>query len=274
MPIIMTDSTCDLPLEELEALDVTMLSLRVNFGLESYADKREISNEDFYEKLKASKELPTTSLVAVGDFIEAFERHPDDEIVVITIAAKLSGTWQSASTAAEELGRKDIYVIDSLSVSIGLGMLVKLAVSMRDKGASGREIADFLLEKAQKLYIHAALDTLKYLVKGGRLSGFQGAVGSVLSFKPIVNIKDGIVTNIGKERGMKNAVDKVADMFIFNPDADLGLPVSFTHSGNVVMLDYLAEKINPPIDGGKYSLGSIVGTHGGPGLVAVAYFVR
>lgn len=274
MPKIMTDSTCDLLLDELEALDVTMLSLKVNFGLESLADKREITNEAFYEKLKTSKEMPTTSLVGVGDFIEAFERFPNESIVVITIASKLSGTYQSAVTAKKELGREDIYIIDSGSVAMGLGMLVKYAASLRDKGMPALDIFNEVTLSAGKVRIYAALDTLQFLVKGGRLTGVQGAIGSVLSFKPIVSIEDGIVSNAAKARGMKATVDLLVKMVKSNPDVNFDLPISFAHSGNNTMLDYLVEQIAAPVFGGTYYLGSIVGTHAGPGAVAIAYFLK
>jgi DegV family protein with EDD domain len=271
---IITDSTCDLSLEELKALDVTMLSLKVNFGLDSFEDKREITNEEFYEKLKSSKELPTTSLVGVGDFIEVFERFPDDSIVVITIASKLSGTYQSAMTAKQDLGRDDIYIVDSGSVAMALGMLVKFAAQMRDKGVPADKIYEEITKMASKVRIFAALDTLQYLVKGGRLSGMQGAIGSVLSFKPIVSIEDGVVSSVAKARGMKAAVQRVVEMVKSNPEVNFEMPISFAHSGNMAMLDVLVEQMDVPNFGGKYYLGSIVGTHSGPGAVAIAYFLK
>ena len=271
---IITDSTCDLSLDELKALDVTMLSLKVNFGLDSFADKREITNEEFYEKLKSSKQLPTTSLVGVGDFIEAFELFPNDSIVVITIASKLSGTYQSAMTAKQDLGRDDIFIVDSGSVAMALGMLVKFAAQMRDKGMSAENIYEEITKMASKVRIYAALDTLQYLVKGGRLSGMQGAIGSVLSFKPIVSIEDGVVSSVAKARGMKAAVQLVVEMVKSNPEVNFELPISYAHSGNIAMLHDLVEQMDAPNIGGKYYLGSIVGTHSGPGAVAIAYFLK
>lgn len=274
MPIIMTDSTCDLTLEQANALNIEMLSLKVNFDQESYDDKRTISSEEFYGKLKQSKNLPTTSLIGVGDFLQAFSKYPKEEIVVITLSSKLSGTYQSAEMAKEELGRNDIYLIDSGTVTVGLALLVKLAVKMRDEGKSGNEIAAQIRQYAKRTKIYGVMDTLLYLVKGGRLSGVQGALGSVFSLKPVLTIVDGSLSSIAKARGIDKGLQTMLDYINKDGNLDPAMPVGFAHSLNIPKLRQLQEMMKPKIIDGEYVLGSVVGTHAGPGAVIVAFFSK
>lgn len=274
MPIIMTDSTCDLTLEQANALNIEMLSLKVNFDQESYDDKRTISSEEFYGKLKQSKNLPTTSLIGVGGFLQAFSKYPKEEIVVITLSSKLSGTYQSAEMAKEELGRKDIYLVDSGTVTVGLALLVKLAVKMKDDGKSGSEIAAQIRQYAKRTKIYGVMDTLLYLVKGGRLSGVQGALGSVFSLKPVLTIVDGSLSSIAKARGIDKGLQTMLDYINKDGNLDPAMPVGFAHSLNIPKLRQLQEMMKPKIIDGEYVLGSVVGTHAGPGAVIVAFFSK
>jgi len=274
MPIIMTDSTCDLTLEQANALGIEMLSLKVNFDQESYDDKRTISSEEFYGKLKQNKNLPTTSLIGVGDFLQAFSKYPKEEIVVITLSSKLSGTFQSAEMAKEELGRQDIYLVDSGTITVGLALLVKLAVKMRDEGKSGSEIAVQICQYAKRTKMYGVMDTLLYLVKGGRLSGVQGALGSVFSLKPVLTIVDGSLSSIAKARGMDKGLQTMLEYINKDGNLDPAMPVGFAHSLNIPKLRQLQEMMKPRITDGEYVLGSVVGTHAGPGAVIVAFFSK
>ncbi len=274
MAIVMTDSTCDLTLEQLKEMDVEMLSLKVNFGDQSFLDKREITNEQFFDMLAKSEELPTTSLVSMSDFMEAFSAHPDEDIVVITISGELSGTRQAAIMARDELGREDVYVVDSKTATAGTALLVCLAARLRDLGHNAEAISIILNERKEKIRLFAAIDTLEYLVKGGRLSGFSGAVGNILSIKPIITVSDGLVTNVGKARGIESAVQNVAKLSLeANPDLDEIM--FYIHSGNTTMLDRLREKM-PRFTGKEYEcfIGSVVGTHVGAGAVGIAFFTK
>ena len=273
-PIIVCDSTCDLSLEETQALDVIMLSLKVNFGPESYEDKRTITNEEFYEKLEKSEELPTTSLINVGDFLNVFAQYPNEDIVVLTISSKLSGTYQSAVIAKDQLGRDDIYLVDTSTTAIGLGLLVNIAAQKRDEGMSAKEIATYIQEISKRVRIFAILDTLKYLVKGGRLSSVQGAIGSMLTLKPIITLQDGLVKNIAKSRGMDAAIKNVVEMIDTQEKIDRSMPMAFCHAGNLPALKKLVAKLGGDPDAEYGYLGSVVGTHTGPGTIAVAYFVE
>ena len=138
---IITDSTCDLPIQELEQKGVIVLSLTVQFGQEQYKDKRELSNEDFYAKLKVSEELPKTSLLNPQDFLECFEQYPEDDLVVVTLSSQLSGTYQSATIAKQMMERENIYLVDSKSTSIGLGLLVQKAIQHKEEGNDAKDLA-------------------------------------------------------------------------------------------------------------------------------------
>lgn len=272
-PVIVTDSTCDLPLQETEALQVEMLSLKVVFGSEVYEDKRTITNEEFYKKLESSKALPTTSLVSVGDFLDVFARHKQESIVVLTLSAKFSGTHQSAVVAKEMTGREDIYIVDTETISIALGMLVKQAVILRDEGADAQKIAAQIAEDSKRLRIYGIFDTLHYLVKGGRLSGVQGFVGSVLALKPILTIVHGNLSSIAKARGMAAAIRSLVEILQHTDIIDTEMPVSFAHSGNPAKMLELKKQLKIKQSDGEYTLGSVVGTHAGPGAIIVAFFI-
>ena len=273
MPVIITDSTCDLSLKQAEALGVEMLSLRVNFGMEEFLDKRTITNEAFYRKMQESAELPTTTLISVGEFSDAFARHAKEPIVAILLSHKLSGTYQSAMVAKELSGRDDIYLVDSLSVTLGLGMLVRYAAKLRDEGQTAAQIAQKVTEQRGRLRLYAVIDTLKYLVKGGRLSGVQGAVGSVLGVKPIVALGDGEVRNLGKARGMKAGVKEVVRLAGEDADIDRTMPHCLAHTGSPEAVALLQMELNLQ-EAESFLIGSVVGTHAGPGAAAVVYFVK
>lgn len=273
MTHIITDSTSDLTLSQAEALGVTMVSLKVVFSDGEYEDKRELTNEQFYEKLKSSPVLPTTSLVNTAQFLDLFNAHPDEDLLVITISSALSGTYQSAMLAKEHLQRDNIYIVDSRSVSIGLSLLVEEAVRARDAAIPAKEIQKMLEASAAHLRIMAIVDTLEYLVKGGRLSGFQGKVGSILGIKPIVTVNDGIVKNVAKAKGANAAVKQVAEYVQNSSNIDPARPIRYAHACNETGVALLMQKTGFgvwPVS----VLGSVVGTHTGPGVVAIAYFEK
>ena len=266
---IIVDSTCDMTPEEAKATGVTVKILKVFFGEDGYRDKIDLSGEDFFRKLKASDLMPTTTMVTPEDFKEEFERHPDEDILVITIANQLSGTCQSAWLSKTESGRQDIYVVDSGSATIGHLCLVREAVRLRDAGKSAREIHETLEKIKPRIRVYAVVDTLKYLVKGGRLSGAAGALGTILSLKPIIQIRDGAVTSAEKAHGARGAIRKLARMVEKEP-ADSSLPMAYAHAGDLDTLKELTEKLGIEAPAGW--LGSVVGAHSGPGAVVFAYF--
>ncbi|MEG1551585.1 MAG: DegV family protein, partial [Oscillospiraceae bacterium] len=254
-------------------LGIEMASLKVIFGEEEFIDKVTITNDEFYEKLKSSRHQPKTTLVTPDKFIEIFNKYPKDSIVGIFLSSKLSGTFQSAQIAMSDLEREDIYLVDSGSASLGIGLLIEKAVQMRDDGVDAAEIYKNISELKEKLRIIAAVDTLEYLVKGGRLPASKGMLGSILNLKPLLIVQDGDIKPLGKARGMKNALKELLKIY-YKSTPNKDMPIAFAHSGNADYLNSIREEFEAQDSDKTFVIGSVVGAHSGPGAVAVAYFVN
>ena len=199
---IVLDSTSDLVPELLGKFEIVPLT--VNFGEEEFIDGVTITREEFYAKLIESDVIPTTSQASPEAFERVFKKLVEngDEVLCITVASKLSGTYQSACIAAEEFPGK-VRVIDSKSVAIGSAILAEFALSLLEKGFSAEEIEKELIKKREDIIIVALIDTLEYLKKGGRLSKTAAFAGSLLNIKPVVSVEDGEINVLGKARGSK-----------------------------------------------------------------------
>lgn len=258
-----------------------VVPLTINFGSESYADNVEMDHNTFYKKLVESEVLPTTSQPTPDAFAKAFEEavNAGDEVVVITISSRLSGTYQSANIAAADFEGK-VFVVDSYTVTIGAGILVERAVKLADEGKSAAEIAAVLEKEKENIRVFAVVDTLEYLKKGGRVSAAVAFAGGLLNFKPVIAIADGVVQSITKGRGNKQANQLMNTEVEKSGTVDFEKPVliGYTGADDSLMHTYIADyadmwggdaaKINTA------QIGSVVGTHAGPGAVAVAYFVK
>ena len=276
--IILTDSTSDISNENIELLDVEVVNLSVVFGDKVYREREEITKEQFFEMLETSDVNPTTSQPSPEDFLKIFKAHKErgERVVYIGISSFLSGTVQTARIAKEMCDYDEIYVIDSLNVTSGIEILVRAACAMRDKGMPASEIAEKVTELVPRIRLFAMVDTLKYLVRGGRLSKAAGFIGGALGLKPLVGMIDGKLEAVGKERGQKKAFESIYDMIEKEP-IDTDLPIMITHvndmSKRYEFEQFLKEK------GISYnwtygSVGSVVGTHSGPGAVGITYFTK
>lgn len=273
---IIIDSTSDLTPEIKEK--VTIVPLTVNFGDEEYIDGVTIDHEKFYEKLVESDVLPTTSQATPAAFIKEFEKIKvaGDSAVVITLASKLSGTYQSASIAAKDYD--NIYVIDSGTGSVGGGILVELALKLRDEGFDAKEIAEKLEKEKKRIVIVALVDTLEYLKRGGRISKSVAFAGTVLNIKPVLSVIDGEVRVLGKARGSKHGNNLLVQEIEKAGGVDFLMPVLLGYTGlsDALLLKYIEDsryiwEIGLP--NVRYTaIGSVIGTHAGPGAVAVAFF--
>lgn len=276
---IILDSTANFSKDLKEKF--TIVPLTVNFGEESYADGVEIDNDTFYRKLVTSDVMPTTSQPTPAAFAQVFENivNEGDEAVVITISSKLSGTYQSATIAAEDFGGK-VFVVDGYTVAIGTGALGEYALKLAESGKSAAEIAQTLEKEKENIRVYAVVDTLEYLKKGGRVSATAAFAGGLLNFKPVIAIADGVVKSITKGRGNKQANSLMNAEIEKNGAIDFSRPfvIGYTGEDDTLMQTYIAENID--MWGGDASaikpaqLGSVVGTHAGPGAVAVGYFVK
>ena len=273
---IIVDSTADL-MPEFKSR-VHTVPLTVNFGDEEYIDGVTIDHKTFYEKLIESDVLPTTSQATPDAFIKEFEKAKEagEAAVVITLASKFSGTYQSATIAADDY--ENIYVVDSGSATMGSGILVELAFKLLDEGKNAEEIAAILEEQKKKIIIVALVDTLEYLKKGGRISKAVAFAGGVLNIKPVLSVIDGEINMLGKARGSKMGNNLLVQEIDKAGGIDFNKPVLLGYSG---ISDALLKKFfedsrhiwEGNLDEVRYTtVGSVIGTHAGPGAVVVAFF--
>lgn len=275
---IIVDSTADLTPNFKERVQTVPLTVR--FGDEEFIDGVTIERKAFYEKLIESDALPTTSQATPDTFIKKFEevKNAGDSAVVITLASKLSGTYQSAMIAAADYD--NIYVVDSQSVTIGSGILVERAFELLDAGMSAEAIATTLNKEKENIMIVALLDTLEYLKKGGRISSTVAFVGGMLNIKPVISIEDGTIKMLGKARGTKIGNNMIIDEINKTGGVDFSKPVLFGYTGiSDDLITKFIEDSKQVLEGNlnevRYeSIGSVVGTHAGPGAVAVAFFKK
>lgn len=274
---IIVDSTADITEDVKERLTVVPLTLR--FGDEEYIEGVTIQKKEFYQKLIESDVLPKTSQASPADFEDVFEKivAAGESAVVITLSSKLSGTWQSAMIAAREY-KDSVYVVDSRSVAIGTAILAKLALRLADEGMGAREIAERLEKEREKICLIAMLDTLEYLKKGGRISAAAAFAGGVLSIKPVVCIRDGEIVILGKARGSKQGNNLLVSEIRKTGGIDFTKPILLGYTGlDDTLLQKYIEDSKALWEEGISSLettmiGSVIGTHAGPGAVAVAFF--
>lgn len=275
---IIIDSTTDLLPENKEQVEVVPLTVR--FGEDEYIDGVNIDHKMFYEKLIESDEVPTTSQATPNAFIPYFDKIKEagDSAVVITLSQKLSGTYQSAVIAAQDYD--NIYVVDSSTVTIGAGILVEHALSLVKSGLSAKDIAQKLEEEKEKVIVVAMLDTLEYLKKGGRISASVAFVGGVLNIKPVISIDKGEIVMLGKARGSKQGNNLLVQEIEKAGGVDFDKPVLHGYSGlSDTLLHKYIEDSKDLWNQSKESLnispiGAVIGTHAGPGAVAVAFFKK
>lgn len=276
---IITDSASDMSPAEHPALAV--LPLSVTFGTDVYMDGIDIDHQRFYEMLVERDELPKTGQVNPYAFSQAIAeaREAGDEAVIITVGAKLSGTNQSARTALAEAPGGDVFVVDSNNVTLGERVLVEYALRLVDEGRGAAQIAAAVEAVRDRVVVIGLLETLEYLVRGGRLSAAAGAVGTLLNVKPVVAAEDGLIVQLGKARGSKNGRNLLNQKVEKAGGIDFSMPLALGYTGlsDAVLKKYIEDSAalwaghaenELPI----HTIGATIGTHVGPGAVAVAFF--
>lgn len=272
---IIVDSTADLPASLVGNVDVVPLT--VHFGEEEFVDGVTIDHKTFYEKLVESDALPSTSQATPARFAEVFEKLEGDA-VVITLASELSGTYQSAVIAAEDYEGR-VFVVDSRTAAIGAGILAKYAMELAESDMSAQQIAQELTVQRDKVRVVALLDTLEYLKRGGRISKTVALAGTLLSIKPVVAIQEGKIQMLGKARGSRQGnnllvqeIEKAGGV-----DFDKPLLLGYTGLSNALLEKYIQDSRALWEPAGSLEttiIGSVIGTHAGPGAVAVAFFSK
>lgn len=275
---IITDSTSDISLDRQEELGITIVPLSVLFGEEEYVDGVDLSKSEFYRMLAQSPKLPTTAQVSPEQFIQIFEQfsYPEDQVIGIFIASKMSGTYQSAVIAKNMLNEQNIFLIDSENVTLGLAAMVHEAIRLRDAGKTAGEIYEHLNDIKPKIRLLASIDTLKYLKMGGRLSASSAVIGSVLQIKPVITIIDGEIKVIEKARGQKAAFSYIINQITSKPPQPDTIPV-FGGSDCPELSAQLEEAVKNSVPFSKtehIDIGTVVGTHTGPGCVGIAYITE
>lgn len=274
---IITDSTSDVPLERARRLGIDIVPQGVIFDGVEYTDGVDLKPAQFYEMLSRSKTLPTTTQANPEKFHKLFKQYIDagDEVVGIFVSSRLSGTLASANIAKNMLKSDRIHLIDSKNVTLGQALLVYEAVKMREEGLS----ADILTAKLEMMKEHikffAALDTLKYLKMGGRLSSSEAMIGGILNIKPLIAIEGGEVKSIGKARGQSAAYTDILKRVRENPPLK-DSTVIFGHSNAPGLANEFIGFVAKPMGITKYEveeIGCAIGTHAGPNCVGIAYFV-
>lgn len=276
---IIVDSTADIMPEIKERLKVVPLT--VHFGETEYIDGVTINHKEFYEKLVESDVLPTTSQPNPAAFEQVYKEvvESGDTAVVLTVASKLSGTHQSAVIAAEDY-ENQIYVVDSKTVAIGSSLLAELALELADSGMDAKSIAEKMEAERDNVCLIAMVDTLEYLYKGGRLSKTSAIVGGMLSIKPILSVADGAISVIGKARGSKQGNKLLLSEIEKAGGVDFAKPFLFGYTGvNDEFLQKFIGECNQLWQGKSGDLrytaiGSAIGTHAGPGAVALAFLKK
>lgn len=276
---IIIDSSTDM-IPELRA-KCTVVPLTVRFGDQEYQDGVTIDHMTFYQKLASCEELPTTSQASPDTFAQIFQqvKQTGEEAVVICLASTFSGTFQSASIAAMDYP-DCIRVVDGMSVAIGTGILAELAIRMSEAGADAATIAQALIRERDHIQVVAVLDTLEYLKRGGRISKTVAVAGELLAIKPVVEIRDGVVNLIGKARGAKQANSHLIKQIESIGQVDFSKPVLLGYTGcsDELLKKFMEDSAQLWQDLGmepNYSpIGSSIGTHVGPGAVAVAFFKK
>jgi DegV family protein with EDD domain len=275
---IVTDSTAYLPPATVREQDIQIVPLYVHFGQEALREGIELSNDEFYSRLQEVEELPTTSQPSPGEFYEVFKALVDagHEVVTLTISSKLSGTWNSAMAAKEMLPDAPISVIDTLSTSVGLQLMVQAASDAAANGFSRQEIVDQVEAIKEKLQIWFVVDTLEYLAKGGRIGNGKAFLGTLLKVKPILVLQHGAIEPLEQVRSKRKAHDRMLELV----EEYLGTDgpqarIAIAHA----LVPQEAQAIGQEIEGRlgcgqplTAGIGPVIGTHTGPGVIGVAAY--
>jgi DegV family protein with EDD domain len=275
MPVrIVTDSSCDLDAAEADELGIEVVPLSIRFGSTEYTDRVDLSVEDFYAKMAASPTLPETAAPSPGAFASAFRRQAEagaDTVVCVTLSSGLSATMQAAQGAANELeGELDVRVIDSRSITMGLGTIALVAARAAADGADAATVTATVDDLVTRTHVLGTLDTLENVKKGGRIGKGQAFLGSLLSIKPLVDLSTGVLEPAGKARTRRKALEWVRDVVLERPKVE---HLAVIHS-MAPDLDDLLNLLSPSYERDTIrvaTIGAVIGTHGGPRMIGATW---
>lgn len=277
---IITDSAADMEPDEFQKYQLALIPLSITVDQRIYQADLRFNKADFFRLLEVSPIFPTTSQPAPADFETVFAKAQaaGDEIIFISLSSALSGTFQCASVVKNMGGFDHVYLVDSLSATLGQKLLVMHAVELRDRGFSAAEITARLEALCSRIRIFAGLDTLEYLQKGGRLSKTAAGLGTLARIKPVITVsRQGTVQVAAKCLGKGKAMNQIADLLTETPP-DPRFPLYGVYSGNQENLNVLRQKIAKSgteiPDEACFSIGPVIGAHVGPGAYGVVYMAK
>lgn len=272
---IVTDSLSDITSDVAQGLGITVVPLTVLFGHETFLDRVTITTDEFYRRLINGTVWPTTTQPTPKAFADVYDKlaAETDEIMVITVSSKLSGTYQSA-TGGKSMTTKRcrVEVVDSQTVAMGLGLIVLAAAKKAQAGAKLNELVDFVRKSLSRSHLIIYFDTLKYLAKGGRIGRAQGLLGALLTVKPILTVKEGEIAPLTRVRSLSAGMD-----YIYNAAAAIS-PVealAVEHTTNPDDAERMAERLSSIIPKGhihRSTVSPVIGVYAGPGAFAVTVF--
>ncbi len=273
---IVTDSASDLTPDEATSLSIDVVPLSIRFGNDVFLDRVELGIDEFYQRMADSEDLPQTAAPAPGAFQEVFRRRfadGADAIVCINLSSGVSATMESAELAARETDG-DVRVVDSRSVTAGLGMMVLAAAKAAAGGAGADEIVGLMEAMREKIRVFGAIDTLENLKKGGRIGNAQALLGSLLAIKPLIDISSGVVEEAGRQRTRKKSLAWLRDKVAEYADEIETLSVMHAQADDI---DDLVGMLSPLVDPSNTRvgvIGPVVASHGGPGVIGLCFTLR
>lgn len=273
---IVTDSSSDFEPAVAKRRKVEIVSMPIQFGKATFLDGKTITGEVFYKLLKEGKANPSTSQPTPNDFLKVFEsaKAAGDQVVAVLLSSALSGTVQSAMIAKGMCDYEEIYIVDSLSATAGIQILVNYACKLRDSGLKAADIAAQLEQIKDRIRIFAVIDTLEYLRRGGRISSLQAGLGSMTKLKPVIAVRDGAVAITGKAFGTAAAVKQLLKLIADHP-VDDAFPSYFLYTDDKTREELLLPKLRElgtlPQRLHYCCIGATIGTHVGTGAMGLAY---
>lgn len=277
---ILTDSGSDINQIEAEKMGIHLIPIPITFGETEYLDGVNLMPTEFYDKLENSEDLPVTSQITPYKYEEVFEEltKNGDQLIVITLSSKISGTYRNAFTTAENFKGK-VFVIDSLNACVGQRLVTQYALRLAQEGLSAEEIVEKVENAKTRVRLVAMIDTLKYLKKGGRISAAAAAIGGLVNLKPMISVIDGEVKVVGKTIGIKKAMQFINKEIEGKGGVNFDMPYGVLWSGNSnenleMWLKENGAKFGLDGTEKRYCLGGTIGTHIGSGAVGVAFFEK
>jgi DegV family protein with EDD domain len=271
---VVTDSACDLPDEVIDKLGIRVVPLTIRFGNEEFVDRVELSTKEFWDRVITGPEMPQTAAPSAGAFQVAFTEAADagmDSVVCVNLSSKVSATYQAARTASDAVSAQiRVEVVDSLTLTMGLGLLVLHTVDLTASGKTIEEVVADVEDTKHRTRVFGVVDSLDFLRKGGRIGGASHLVGSLLSIKPVLDVRDGVVEVDSKQRTRSRAIQYLASKAIdAGPLERLALADGRAPDASQVTELLDGAKTEHPLE--TSILGPVVGSHAGPGSLGVCF---